>query len=246
MDPYQEIARHYDLEHDGWRDDVEFYLNIVRQGPVLEVGTGTGRVMEPLLEAGFEVWGVDSSPAMLDRARARLAAYSQAHLVLGAVQDLKLDVTFHAALLPLNVLWHFEDIECRQASLQAIRSHLARGALLVVDVSNPLAMADRGANGELRQRFSAPRQDHHVRAFSAAWDDEAEQLLRLTLIYDEVDASRAVHRSSADLRLRYVYRSELELLLRLAHFRLEQLYGTYDLAAYASESPNIIAVATAR
>ena len=245
MDPYQEIAGHYDLEHDGWRDDVDFYLNIVRRGPVLEVGAGTGRVMEPLLDAGFEVWGVDSSPAMLERARARLTAYSQAHLVLGAIQDVRLDVTFHATLLPLNVLWHLEDLESRLATLLAIRSHLATGGLLVVDVTNPLTMAERGANGELRQRFCAMRGDHQVRAFSAAWDEEAEQLLRLTLIYDEVDAAGVVHRSSAELRLHYVYRSELELLLRLARFELEQIYGAYDLAEYASESPNIIAVATA-
>jgi len=245
MDPYQEIAGHYDLEHDRWRDDVDFYLNIVRQGPVLEVGAGTGRVMEPLLEAGFEVWGVDSSPAMLERARARLTAHSQAHLVLGAIQDLKLDVTFNTALLPLNVLWHLDDVEARLTSLLTIRSHLAPGGLLVVDVTNPLTMAERGANGELRQRFCTMRGDHQVRAVSAAWDDDTEQLLRLALIYDEVDAAGLVHRSSAELRLRYVYRSELELLLRLAHFRLEQLYGAYDLAAYASESPNIIAVATA-
>lgn len=245
MDPYQEIAAHYDLEHDGWRDDVDFYLNIVRRGPVLEVGAGTGRVMEPLLEAGLEVWGVDSSPAMLERARERLSAYSQAHLVLGAVQDLKLDVTFRATLLPLNVLWHLEDLDARLASLLAIRSHLAPSGLLVVDVTNPLTMADRGANGELRERFRTMRGDHQVRAFSAAWDMEAEQLLRLALIYDEVDVAGVVHRSSAELRLHYVYRSELELLLRLARFKLEQMYGAYDLAAYTSESPNIIAVATA-
>ena len=38
------------------------------------MGCGTGRLLLPLARAGLEVVGIDSSPAMLARARARLAA----------------------------------------------------------------------------------------------------------------------------------------------------------------------------
>src|SRR3954464_3670700 len=40
-------------------------------GPVLEVGIGTGRVALPLVAAGVPVVGVDLSPAMLARLRAK-------------------------------------------------------------------------------------------------------------------------------------------------------------------------------
>ncbi|MGH9118151.1 MAG: methyltransferase domain-containing protein, partial [Acidimicrobiales bacterium] len=34
---------------------------------ILELGVGTGRLAIPLADLGFEVWGVDASPAMLER-----------------------------------------------------------------------------------------------------------------------------------------------------------------------------------
>ncbi len=243
MDPYQNIAAHYDLEHEGYRDDLDFYLNIVRHGPVLEVGVGTGRIMAPLVEAGFEVWGVDHSPAMLKRARQRLGSHQRAHLVAGSIHDLQLDVAFRTALMPLNVLWHLRHLDDRLGALRVVHDHLVPGGMLIIDLSNPFVMADRGANGELRQRFAAMRGDHQVRGFSTAWDDEAEQLLKLELIYDETDGGGTVRRSSTQLELRYVYRSELDLLLRLSHFAPRQVYGSYDLEAYSSESPNLIVVA---
>ena len=56
----------YDLFHSG-SGDVPFYLDCARRfgGPILELGSGTGRVMIPLAEAGYEVVGLDLSPAML-------------------------------------------------------------------------------------------------------------------------------------------------------------------------------------
>ncbi|MEJ2290212.1 MAG: class I SAM-dependent methyltransferase [Deinococcales bacterium] len=43
-------------------------------GRVLELGVGTGALTERLLEAGCEVWGIDVSSAMLERARGRVPA----------------------------------------------------------------------------------------------------------------------------------------------------------------------------
>src|SRR5207245_11239803 len=43
-------------------------------GPVLDVMAGSGRLLIPLLQAGFRVHGIDISAAMLASCRARLAA----------------------------------------------------------------------------------------------------------------------------------------------------------------------------
>ncbi len=49
------------------RQDVEFFVELARQsgGPVLEVGSGTGRVLIPTARAGIEITGLDLSPSML-------------------------------------------------------------------------------------------------------------------------------------------------------------------------------------
>jgi len=60
VDPYADYAEFYDLDHLGGAD-VPFYLayagdaSVAGGSPVLELGCGTGRILIPLAEAGFDV-----------------------------------------------------------------------------------------------------------------------------------------------------------------------------------------------
>lgn len=245
MDQYAEIAFYYDCEHADFHDDIEFYLTAVDASPILEVGAGTGRVALPLLQSGLEVWGIDSSEAMLEIARRRLSGFPNAHLIHTSISDLRLPMRFPFALLPLNTLWHLISLDAQLRALQTIRGHLLERGTLIIDLSNPLTMADRGANGDMRQRFDRICSDVPVVCISAAWDDEAEQQLALSLTYDELRPDGSVKRARARLELRYTYRGELELLLRLAGFAVQHVYGSYDQQPYASDSPSLIVVAEA-
>jgi len=206
---------------------------------------GTGRVAAALLEAGFEVWGIDPSDSVLHLAKTRLAGYTGIHLVRTTAAGLHLDQRFPVVLLPLNTLWHFPDADAQLHALTALRRHCQDRALLVVDCSNPLSMADRGAHGEVRERFTRDTEQGTVRAVAASWDDPAEQVLTISLLYDTTASDGLVRRSTTELQLRYLFRFELELLLKLAGFSLLQVYGSYDLEQYQAASPNLIALAQA-
>src|ERR1044071_1499922 len=72
-------GRLYDLVFERLDMGIEFYLGLARQiakgrGPILDVACGTGRVMLPLLKAGFEVHGLDLFPSMLARLREKATA----------------------------------------------------------------------------------------------------------------------------------------------------------------------------
>jgi len=243
MDPYRDIAQYYDVEHSDFRDDIEFYLNVVKDGPVLVIGCGTGRVTAALLDSGLEVWGIDSSPSMIGKARERLGQDSKLRLVCTSMQTLSLNRRFPVCILPLNTLWHCLHREAQIEGLTAVHAHLTARGTLLIDVSNPLTMVDRGAEGEMRERFSKNLVDGVVRGSSAAWDDEAEQTLAFSLTYEESRADKSML-TTARLRLRYLYRFELELLLRLCGFDVRTVYGSYDLDPYGSSSPRILTVAT--
>jgi ubiquinone/menaquinone biosynthesis C-methylase UbiE len=68
---WDEYAPFYDWENAQTlgRRDVPFWRRVVANtnGPVLELGCGTGRVTRPLAIAGVNIVGVDRSAAMLDR-----------------------------------------------------------------------------------------------------------------------------------------------------------------------------------
>ncbi len=69
-----EFAEVYDAVYAD-RDDVGFWQAMADagDGPVLEIGCGTGRVMLALARAGHDVTGLDLSTPMIERARAKLS-----------------------------------------------------------------------------------------------------------------------------------------------------------------------------
>jgi SAM-dependent methyltransferase len=63
------IADRYDEIHADLLDVdacVGFLAGLSRADPILELGVGTGRVAIPLAERGFEVFGIDVSPKMVE------------------------------------------------------------------------------------------------------------------------------------------------------------------------------------
>lgn len=72
---FDELSRIYDATREP--PDAETLVRIARVlrewrvERFLEVGVGTGRMAVPLLRHGFEVTGIDASPGMLGRARAK-------------------------------------------------------------------------------------------------------------------------------------------------------------------------------
>jgi len=106
-DSYDHLAPLYDLINAGVQDDLPFYLALVAEmgGPVLELGCGSGRTLIPLAEAGYDVVGLDSSPAMLERARTRLERSPFAEhvrLVQGDMTGFDLQTTFPLITVPFH------------------------------------------------------------------------------------------------------------------------------------------------
>jgi len=73
MAEYVDFAEYYDFAH-AITLDVGFYLDFAHQcqSPILELACGTSRLVIPLAEAGFEVYGVDLSENMLALCRRKV------------------------------------------------------------------------------------------------------------------------------------------------------------------------------
>lgn len=88
------FSRRYEEWSAHMTADVVFYVEPARvaDGPLVELGIGNGRVAMPVAQAtGRRVIGIDSSPAMLEQARARAAeAGVELDLRQGDMRDLDL------------------------------------------------------------------------------------------------------------------------------------------------------------
>ncbi len=112
-----------------------------RLGRVLDIGTGTGRMLELLAPRVQSALGVDASRAMLALARARLARTGLGHVAVrqGDMYRLSLAGDFDVVLLQM-VLHHAEDPAAVLA--EAARMLAPDGRLIVVDLAATAAPAD--------------------------------------------------------------------------------------------------------
>ena len=141
--PYDAIARLYDSWSLSVTEDVPFYIEEARaagDGPVVELGVGTGRIAVPIAAAGIPVIGVDSSERMLDVAAEQAEAAGVAALVdlrYGDMRDPPVDGTAPLVICPFRSLLHMETDPDRRAALRAIRGMLRPEGRLVFDVFTP-------------------------------------------------------------------------------------------------------------
>lgn len=132
---------------------------------LLVVGAGGGAkeiVTAGALEPGWRFTAVDPAPAMMDRARSRLAEHGlegRTEIVLGTIEDVPEAEAFDAATL-IGVLHHLPGDAAKQGILRAIARRLRPGAPLVLAgnhyayASEPLMLAAWGERW--RQQGASP------------------------------------------------------------------------------------------
>lgn len=250
MEDYDIYARFYDLDFGGMDDDLLMIGQFAaRSGsPILELACGTGRVLLPLAQQGYRITGVDVSPAMLAIARQKVAAAGVADrvtLVQQDMRDLKLEERFVMAFIAINSFMSLPDTDAQLAALCSIREHLAPGGLLVLDLFYPDLARLLEARGQvfLDKVFTDPETGHRLMRYRSQETNLARQTIRTTFIVDEIDDQGGVKRTLFPFSIRYLFPAELALLLRHAGFKIEAIYGSYDLDEFTSDSEKMIAVA---
>lgn len=248
IDEYREAAEFYD--HFGvyaTRQDVAFYVDeaLAANGPVLEIGCGTGRVLIPTARAGVTITGLDASPAMLSVLRRKLAgepAEVQSRVALheGDMRDFDLDASFALVTIPFRPFQHLLTVDDQLSCLRCIHRHLTPGGRLILDLFNPSIdlLANRPTNviqaeGE---PFTMPDGRRVQRSFRIGAQDRFAQVNDVDLIYD-VTTNGVTERHVQAFRMRYLFRFEAEHLLARAGFAVEHLYAGYDRSAYGTTYP---------
>ena len=250
MAEFDRFARFYDLDYEPFQDDVALYLGFAERtgGPLLELGCGTGRLLLPLARAGFSITGVDMSPRMLEVAQAKVDAAGlddQITLVQADMREVNLPQQYRLAFIAINSFMHLVTLEDQLAALRTWRKLLLPGGLLLIDVDNPDPRHLLEADGrlDLQGRWFDPDTGATVLKHMSRTLDAARQLQHVLFIYDEVFPDGQVRRTLAPFQARYLYRYEGELLLNKAGFTPEQVYGSYDLDPYGSDSERMIFIA---
>lgn len=250
MEQFDLYARFYDLDYAEFDDDLHMIQQFAARcgSPVLELGCGTGRLLLPLARSGYQVTGIDGSAAMLEIARRKVAAVrleDQVTLLQQDMREMDLPGRFNLAFAAVNTFLHMMTAGEQLVALAEIRQYLNPGGLLLLDLFNPDLDRLLDSNGQvvLDKVMTDPDTGHQVMKFRTQRADQGCQTIHITLMMDEVDGEGRVQRTLFPFSLRYLFRAELELLLRHAGFEVEAIYGSYDLDEFSGDSDKMIAVA---
>jgi SAM-dependent methyltransferase len=238
----------YDQRTPVFAGEIDFYVHraVESGGPVLELGSGTGRVSWPIARAGIRVVGLDRSQGMLNVAERKRIGESRdvaarAQFVQGDMSNFELGETFALAIIPFRAFLMLVTPEAQRSALVCIRHHLNPGARLIVDIFDPkLDMLVPEAN---RWKQVTPEmQLQSGNLVSVEVLERANDVVRQTLVerwrfIESTPEGRVVREELEQLHLRWSYRYEMRYLLELAGFVVEEELSDYFGAApaYAKE-----------
>jgi SAM-dependent methyltransferase len=221
---WDEYAPFYDWENARTlgRRDVPFWRRVARaaDGPVLELGCGTGRISRSLARAGVDLVGIDRSAAMLARSRRD----DLRRLIRGDIRALPFaDQAFAMVLAPYGVLQSLTRPGDLTAALEAAARVLKRGGTFGIDLVPDVARWREYTNRvQLRGRLRGA-------TLTLVESVRRDRARRLT-IFDECFVVRrgrrsAVHRFQLTFRTYSV--QAMARRLRAAGFRIDAVVGDY-------------------
>jgi SAM-dependent methyltransferase len=229
----------------------DFYLQLARSsaGPVLDVACGTGRILLPCLEAGVDIEGVDLYEPMLERLRHKAAGRGLTPTLHHAdMSGLALSQQYDLIVIPFNAVIHNMTQEAQLACFEGCRKHLLPGGRLVFDTFFPsLEIVGASQNTRvLEMEFPHPKTGLPVRLYDTRTFDRVAQTQHSVNEIEFLSADGSVDRVvRSQISSRYMFKHELELLLRVAGFPHWEIYGGFEREPLDSENQPMVVVATA-
>lgn len=248
MENFDRFARFYDADYRNYADDLALIADLAaEQGdPLLELGCGTGRVLVPLAAAGHTITGIDISPALLEIAQTKVRNTPHAtHTTLVQADLRTFDLpskAFAFAFCTSNTLMHLTTQAEQLAVLRNAQRHLQPGGLLLIDLFNPDLARLLAISGltELADQWTDQTTGAQVLKWCVRTVDWAEQVQETLFVYEENFPDGRLLRTLCPFTLRFLWRSEAELLLQMAGFTVEAVWGDFDGNPYDSASEHLI------
>ena len=238
---YSAIADLYDVCVDV-ESDIPFWVKESKKdGEVLELASGTGRVTVPIATAGFKVTAVDVSRDLLAilREKARKERLD-IEIHEADMRSFGLNRKFPLVILPFNSIQEIIDPEDHRAVLLRVKEHLKEGGRFFVTIRNPKSFRRDGSKKRAVE-YTDPGNGHRVLYSSRRKIDSRNHIGVSYQRYREYDEEGKLIGKRLFRNRFYIFqKSEFERLIRSAGFRVKSLFGDYPRVKFTEKSPFMI------
>lgn len=243
--PFDTWARFYDTTLPEKRPDRPFFLEICRthEGPVLELGCGTGDIYLDLLAEGIDAYGIDISSTMLDALHRNASERGlKAKVRQADITDFSFDVTFGTIIGPLNIVRHVTSLDDQRAVFRNVAEALGVGGQFVfwVDLPDFDELCDQRDGSRTTQQFEHDGREYNL-AIRIALTDLVDQTVTYEFEYTDVEAGESV--ASMNFEMALIPKQQFDLLLDDAGFSDWTYYNGPEMDPLTSVHEPVICIA---
>jgi len=228
----ERIAEVYDERHPAFEEAaVRLLAELAAGGRALELGVGTGRVALPLAARGVEVHGIDASPAMVERLRAKPGG-DRVRVTFGDFAEAEAEGEFALVYVVFNTFFALLTQEAQVRCFRNVAARLAPGGVFLIEAFVPNVARYTGGQATYAHEVTADRVILDVARHDPSRQYVAAQQIIIT------DGQVRLY----PVQLRYAWPAELDLMARLAGLSLRERWGGWHRTPFTSESTHHVSV----
>lgn len=222
----------YDERHPDFDEAaVETLAALAGGGRALELGVGTGRVALPLAARGVEVHGIDASPRMVERMRAKPGG-DAVRVTFGDFAGVEAEGQFALVYVVFNTIFALLTQDEQVRCFRNVAGRLAPGGVFLIEAFVPDLSLHPGGQSVKVGRMTSDLVELHVTQFDA----EKQLLVGQQIFFDGAGARLY------PVQLRYCWPSEMDLMARLAGLRLRERWAGWRREPFDARSTKHVSV----
>lgn len=229
----KKFATIYDLLFGEQTQDLEFYKYFIEKqnGPALEVGSGTGRLLIPYLQSGLQVEGVEPNKDMSDICLTKANSINVKPVIYQQfLEELKLTKKYNTIYMPL---YAFQHITKRSAAIKALKNsydHLETNGQILISIFIPWNDPTGTYEQIWRIRNLYDSDGQQILLSESVSYDKFEQVQTKQLKYEIFKDNKLVESYLNTIEFRCYSIYELTIMLEQAGFKDIEIFGDYTHA----------------
>jgi len=234
----------YEAEYSNIKDDMKLFRHFAEQygAPILELGSGTGRISLDLAKEGYNVVGLEIDAKMINHANksALERSIANASFVQGDMTDYNLHQEFPLLILPRNTLLVLNDERLQKEATRQSFLHTKPGGRFIIDIFSPSeSILRKGHSSGFITKFTHPETGEEVQKYHTTEINPNQHIQSLHIYCDKSGMVVMVN----PIHLRYLFKNQLTQMLKDSGFKIEHLFGDRNMTPFNDPSPFITVVA---
>ena len=223
----EDVAARYDDDLRGDEDAAASFLSVLAQGrPALEFAIGTGRIAIPLAEKGIQVDGIELSPHMVERLRAKIGNHP-INVTMGDMSTTTTNQHYSLVYLVYNTIFNLLTADDQIRCFQNAARHLSSDGCFVVETALPHA-------------WISPDKPDYVHAEHVGTDTVSLDVARYDPVTQLLEENH-VHLTTQGITMtpivcRLITPGEMDLMARIAGMRLIQRFANWQKTPFDIQS----------